>query len=352
MPPTGSAAVGAPPAGVASAPVGSASVGAASVAVGAASVGAASVGAASVGAASVPGGANPNDPGPRSGGVSSLDRGNGAPGVPPRGDDGPAPVVGAKAGAAKAAGTLPDGSREDEDEDDGEPLSGLRARAAELRNQLRSRRRLRLVTLVSLAVVVLVVLPAVFGIRTATKDPVFRSLDALSVPAWAAKSPDDQSSGSQWCFIECEFRERIAKSDKPFPETTRAYSAALTQAGWRPWKVGECPEKPAENVEQPGKPADETYTCWKRDEFTLDLWVRQPDCAVDQIAARDPAVAPSVAPVSPEKCVGATVSIKVQNAITDTRGKPEPKESRPLVGETPDVVVPTDTSSVPTPQTS
>jgi integrin beta 3 len=55
--------------------------------------------------------------------------------------------------------------------------------------------------------------------------------------------------------------------------------------------------------------------------------------------------------VPPEKCVGSTVSIKVQNAITDTRGKPEPKDS-PLVGETPDAVVPTDTSSEPTPQTS
>lgn len=290
-----------------------------------------------MGGASVAGGASP---GPRPGGVSSLDRGKGAPGVPQRGEDGPAPVVGAKAGAAKAAGSLPADAA-----GSGEALGGLRGRAAELRDQLRSRRRLRLVALVSLAIVVLVVLPAIFGIRTATKDPVFRSLDALSVPTWATKNVDDQSSGSQWCFIECEFRERIAKSDKPFAETTQAYSTALTEAGWRPWKVGECPETEL-------KPTDGTWSCWKRDEFTLDLRVGQPDCVVDQVAARDPAApVPSTAPVPPEKCVGSTVSIKVQNAIADTRGKPEPKD-KPVLGETPDVVVPTETSSAPTPQTS
>jgi len=224
-------------------------------------------------------------------------------------------------------------------------VGGLRGRGAELLNQLRGRRRMRLVALVSLAIVVLVVLPAAFGIRTAAKDPVFQSLDALGVPSWAAKSPEDQSSGSQWCFLECEFRERIAKSDKPLAETTRAYSAALTEAGWRPWKVGECPETEI-------KPTDGTWTCWKRDEFTLDLRVGQPDCVVDQVAARDPAVPrPSTAPVPPDKCVGSTVSIKVQNAIADVRGKPAPSE-KPLVGETPEAVVPTDTSSAPTPQTS
>jgi integrin beta 3 len=35
------------------------------------------------------------------------------------------------------------------------------------------------------------------------------------------------------------------------------------------------------------------------------------------------------------KCVGSTVSIKVQNAITDQRGKPAPQEN-PIIGETPD----------------
>ena len=80
-----------------------------------------------------------------------------------------------------------------------------------------------------------------------------------------------------------------------------------------------------------------TYSCWKRDEFTLDLWVRQPECAVDQVAAQDPTAAlPSAAVTrAPKKCDGSTVSIHVQNAISDTRGKPEPKQDRPLTGETP-----------------
>jgi integrin beta 3 len=107
----------------------------------------------------------------------------------------------------------------------------------------------------------------------------------------------------------------------------------LSEAGWQPWKVGQCPETPIG--------ADQgTYSCWKRDEFTLDLWVRQPECAVDQIAANDPsAVQPSApAPPPPGKCVGSTVSIKVQNAVFDPRGKPD-GGGPPLVGETPDPVL-------------
>nr|WP_296072868.1 hypothetical protein [uncultured Actinoplanes sp.] len=243
-------------------------------------------------------------------------------------------MVGAKAGAAKAAAGLALPS--------GEPAEGgLRG---ELREKLRSQRRLRLVTLLSLAIVVLVVLPAVFGLRSASSDPVFSSLDELAVPAWAAQKVDDQSSGSRWCFLDCRFRERVAQSQKPFQETTQAYTTALSQAGWQPWKVGECPEEPI--------PAGAgTYSCWKRDEFTLDLWVRLPECAVDQVAAQDPALAASAAPTPATKCVGSTVSIKVQNAITDTRGKPAPQES-PLVGETPDPVISDDPLLQPTPTAS
>jgi integrin beta 3 len=209
---------------------------------------------------------------------------------------------------------------------------------------MRTRRRLRLVTLLSLAVVVLVVLPAVFGLRSASKDPIFSSLDSLSVPSWAAQQVDDQSSGSQWCFLNCTFRERIAQSQKPFAETAQAYSKALSSAGWQPWKVADCPEEAV-----PAK--DGTYTCWKRDEFTLDLFVRLPECAIDQVAAQDPALAGSASSAPPKKCVGSTVSIKVQNAIADTRGEPAPQES-PLVGETPDAVISDDPLLQPTPTAS
>jgi hypothetical protein len=337
----GSASVGAASVGAAS--VGAASVGAASV--GAASVGAASVGTASKGAASV-GAASVGIGAAAAGALGTAAPRTGAPGVPPRGEERPptSPVVGARAGAAKAAGIAP-GARPASPTAEAESSGGLRGAGEELRTKMRTQRRLRVVTLLSLAVVVLVVLPAFFGLRSATSDPMFGSLDSLSVPAWAAKQVQDNGSGSRWCFMDCRFREREAQSDKPFKETTAAYTAALTSAGWHSWKVSECPETEI--------PADQgTYSCWKRDEFTLDLWVRLPECAVDQVAAQDPAALPSTAPTpSTKKCVGSTVSIKVQNAISDTRGKPE-RQEKPKLGETPDAVISDDPLLEPTPAAS
>jgi integrin beta 3 len=89
----------------------------------------------------------------------------------------------------------------------------------------------------------------------------------------------------------------------------------------------------------------------------LDLWVRLPECAVDAIAAQDPAALPStgpdgIVPTGPAKnCSGSTVSIKVQNAITDTRGKPA-DEKPGLTGETPDPVLSNDPLLEPTPSPS
>jgi hypothetical protein len=233
-------------------------------------------------------------------------------------------------------------------DDEPESAGGLRGKAAELRARLRTERRLRVITLVTLSVVVLLLLPLMFGIRSATRDPVFNSLDALSVPTWADKKVDDRTSGSIWCFIECRFRERTAQSDRPFEETDKVYSAALTAAGWRT-RSGECSDQP--------KPSGR-YTCWTRDEFSLDLWVRLPECAVDAVAAADPATLPSTGPdgvvqtADPATCTGSTVSIKVQNAITDPRGKPQPAVDPSLIGETPDPVPPDDSLLEPTPSAS
>ncbi|BFU43768.1 hypothetical protein [Krasilnikovia sp. MM14-A1004] len=228
-------------------------------------------------------------------------------------------------------------------------LDNLREARSELRQKMRTQRRLRVVTLMSLAVVVLGVLPLIFGIRSATRDPVFNSLDALQVPSWAAAQVKDRSSGSQWCFMDCRFRERTAQSQQPYQETTKAYSTALSSAGWQRWKVDECPEQPVTNG---------SYTCWRRDEFTLDLWVGPPACAIDAIAAQDSAVLPSTGPdgvvptTDPKKCTGSSVSIKVQNAITDLRGKKEPAPNPSLVGETPDPVLSDDPLLEPTPSRS
>jgi hypothetical protein len=197
---------------------------------------------------------------------------------------------------------------------------------------------------------VLGLLPLWFGVRAATRDPVFNSLDALDVPSWAAKKVEDRSSGSRWCFMDCRFRERTAQSDQPFAQTDKAYATALRSAGWQPWNVSGCPD-------QPVSPQDGQYSCWRRDEFTLDLWVRLPECAVDAVAAQDPAALPKTGPdgvvatADPKKCKGSTVSIKVQNAITDQRGKPD-GEKPGLTGETPDPVLSNDPLLEPTPSPS
>jgi hypothetical protein len=309
--------------------------------VGSAAVGAAPVGVDAVGQAGVaagPGTKNPGAPAGRAtaralpGDTVSLDRVDGelepgTLGLPPRGEE----VAGGKAGAQSPA----------------ETFTSLRGAGSELRKQVRTRRRLRVIMLVSLAVVVLVVLPAIFGLRSVSKDPIFRSLDDLAVPSWANTGVTDESSGSRWCFLDCTLRERVVQSDRPFKETTQVYTSALKKAGWAPWTVAECPEQPID-------PASGTYSCFRRDEFTLDLSVRLPECAVDQIAAANPATLPSAAaaPVDPAKCVGSTVSIKVLNAIFDTRGKPEPKQSPDLVGETPDPVLSDDPLLNPTPKAS
>jgi len=149
--------------------------------------------------------------------------------------------------------------------------------------------------------------------------------------------------------MDCQLRERTVNSQRPFKETTQAYDAALSGAGWQPWTVAECPDQPVD-------PKSGTYSCWKREEFTLDLLVSLPDCAVDARAAQDPdalsSAAPAPAAVDPKKCVGSKVSIKVQNAITDTRGRRDGKQSPDLVGETPDPTLSDDPLLAPTPTAS
>jgi integrin beta 3 len=277
--------------------------------------------------------------------VSGRIAGAASAAVPPVRDEGVtgvarASVPGATARPPAVADPVPDAGG---DRDDSDQAGGLRGARSQLRQQLRAKRRLRVLTLVALSVVVLGLLPLLFGIRSVSRDPVFHSLDALDVPSWAANDVDDRSSGSRWCFLECRFRERTAQSQRPFEETANAYAAALKGAGWQPWQVAACPEQPV---------TDGRYSCWRRDEFTLDLWVRLPQCAVDAVAAQNPAAVPSsgvVPTTDPEKCVGSTVSIKVQNAVTDPRGKPAAPGP---VGETPDPVLSNDPLLEPTPSPS
>jgi hypothetical protein len=201
---------------------------------------------------------------------------------------------------------------------------------ADFRRQLRTQQRLRLATLISVVVIILGALPLYLMIQAATRDPVFTSLNALRLPAWSAANRTDTSFGSRWCIIDCRFRERELTSQRSTDETAGVYQNALRSAGWQSWKVNQCPDGPA-----PGH-----YSCWRRDEYTLDLWVRDPPCKSDPLRQR-PTVGPpgGAATGKPDDCGGSIVSIKVRNRIDDERGRgPEPKVDSSLTGETPDAV--------------
>ncbi|MEH0985627.1 hypothetical protein V6U79_25210 [Micromonospora sp. CPCC 205556] len=204
----------------------------------------------------------------------------------------------------------------------------MRGARSELRQRVRERRRLRLGILVLVSVVLLGAIPLFFGIRTLSRDPVFDALDQLDVPGWATAETVDNVSGSRWCLQDCRLRERTAESERAPEETARVYERALAADGWQPWKVTRCPERPAKG----------SYTCWRRDELTLDLWVREPTCVpppVDGEPAVPPSRAASAAPPAAGECAGSLVSVKVRNAIDDERTRPQPSTDPSLTGEDP-----------------
>jgi hypothetical protein len=193
--------------------------------------------------------------------------------------------------------------------------AAVRGSRADIRRQMRGQRRLRMGALVLVSLLVLVGLPLFLGAR----DPVFASLDDLSVPAWAAAAPVDAATGNRWCLNECRFRERTATSQRGPDETADAYEKALAAAGWRRWQAPLCPEGPANG----------RYTCWERDELTLDLWVRERVCE-----------GPAGQPIhGGDRCPGAAVTMKVRNAIADERTGPRPATDPSLTGEDPDPVI-------------
>jgi hypothetical protein len=130
--------------------------------------------------------------------------------------------------------------------------------------------------------------------------------------------------------MDCRSRERTMSSQRGDEETNKVYEQALLDSGWRRWTVAGCAPDPIE-----GK-----YSCWRRDEFTLDLWVRPPPCAKDLLRLR-PTVAPGGTPepqasaVVPSgaaglpPCEGSLVTIKVSNAIADVRYV-HPEQPNPL----------------------
>jgi len=219
---------------------------------------------------------------------------------------------------------------------------------SELRRQLREVERMRRITLVAVVLIILGAYPTYLLTQMATRDPVFNSLDTLGVPDWATGEPTDMVFGSRWCIKECRFRERNLISQRAPEETARVYEQALQAAGWQPWHVAGCP------TDLPG------YTCWTRDEFTLDLYVREPPCANEPLRRR-PTVGPTAptggagpsegapstvgAPGSPpaDDCAGAAVTIKVRNVIDDPRGHEEGVGPEEPGGEVPPDATPSGT---------
>ncbi|GIM85258.1 hypothetical protein Sar04_21470 [Salinispora arenicola] len=188
-----------------------------------------------------------------------------------------------------------------------------------------AQRRLRTGALVLVSIVVLGVVPVVFGLQALSRDPVFDTLDQLAVPGWAATETVDDVSGSRWCLLDCRLRERTVKSERSPEETAQVYEGSLRGDGWRPWQVSHCPEQPAKG----------SYTCWRRDELTLDLWVREPACVPPPVNG-EPAVVPSPDPSTEAgECTGSLVSVKVRNAIDDDRTRPQPSTDPSLTGEDP-----------------
>jgi hypothetical protein len=67
--------------------------------------------------------------------------------------------------------------------------------------------------------------------------------------------------------------------------------------------------------------ADGVASCWQRDEYVMDMWIRAPICDVPPprpsitvaVPTPDPSAAPAASPTEP--CPGALVTVEVRNAI-------------------------------------
>ncbi|WP_348651337.1 hypothetical protein [Micromonospora sp. WMMD1128] len=249
----------------------------------------------------------------------------------------PGEPAGARPGPGDGPAPRPAGPVAVEDEPEADGARGARS---ELRRQMRERRRLRMGVLALVSLVLLGAVPLYFGMRTLSHDPVFDTLDALDVPSWAATKTVDNVSGSRWCLQDCRLRERAVESEQGWKKTVAVYEQALAKDGWRRWKVDRCPEEKVEG----------SYTCWRRDELTLDLWVRDPACTPPPV---DGEPAPSV-PAEPAAgtCAGSLVSVKVRNAIDDERTGPTPTTDPSLTGEDPYPTLTDDPLGEPTPSPS
>ncbi|WP_432837079.1 hypothetical protein [Dactylosporangium sp. CA-092794] len=131
-------------------------------------------------------------------------------------------------------------------------------------------RQLRMATIIFVVLAVVSAPAAFFVIRELSRDPVFVELDDLKLPEWAAQNPVDGALGSRWCIRECRSRQRTWESARGPEETNRAFVGKLRDAGWVDWDIPDCQSEGVDGFE----------TCWERDEYVLDLWVRDAVCDV------------------------------------------------------------------------
>jgi hypothetical protein len=184
-------------------------------------------------------------------------------------------------------------------------------RRAEIKRQLRVAQQLKVATLLIVAMLLLAAYPVYLFIRSGTQDQVFGHLDSLDLPSWAATRHEDAAQGSRWCIGECRFHSRTWASERAPDETNSAYVTALEGAGWRPRTEGGCPLA-----------VEGIASCWKRDEYVMDMWVRAPVCDVPPprptISANPKASTTSGTTEREEStaCPGALVTMQIYNAIS------------------------------------
>ncbi len=162
----------------------------------------------------------------------------------------------------------------------------------------------------------LLVLPVALLVRQRLADPLAGQLDALGVPAAVDLHHADDHGQSPYCVDTCAWLKRIYQSGQPAQQTDTVFRSALTAHGWRTAK-GTCP-----------KPADGSYSCWQRDQYVLDLWVRPANCdssAYHPLPVPSESVPPAEGDVEPSaepsptgpasaQCPTAQASVQLANA--------------------------------------
>jgi hypothetical protein len=192
--------------------------------------------------------------------------------------------------------------------------TGMIKRAA-IRRHLKVAQQLKVGTLILVAVLLLAAYPTYLFLQDLSRDPVLGELDGLNLPGWSAIHHEDGYQGSRWCIGQCRFRERTWASERAPDETNKVYTDALGGAGWRTRTQGVCP------------PVEEGIaTCWQRDQYVLDMWVRAPICdvppprpSIKATTKATPTATASAAAPTPTAgtlaCPGSLVTVKVFNAV-------------------------------------